>query len=164
MTVPAAFGDDASYGAAGVGRAARRPTVGFVDGYGVRFWHPFPPWTVPESRSLPLRLTTGGALKHRVYGSHHRAGTGYPGLMTDVVDADELLRRILRGRDRAAEERARWADRARDLAATEPDGARDAAASARAYEAVLRVLDEIVRPGARPVEHPTADDGVRRVT
>ncbi|MER8058502.1 MULTISPECIES: hypothetical protein [unclassified Streptomyces] len=74
--------------------------------------------------------------------------------MTDVVDADELLRRIRRGRDRAAEEQARWADRARDLAATEPDRARDAAAGARAYEAVLRVLDEIVRPGARPVEQP----------
>ncbi|MEU0855358.1 hypothetical protein ACFYMX_02375 [Streptomyces griseofuscus] len=85
--------------------------------------------------------------------------------MTDVVDADELLRRIRRGRDRAAEERTRCADLARDLAATEPDGARDAAASARAYEAVLRVLDEIVRPGARPVEHPAAEeDGVRRVT
>ncbi|MYU07924.1 hypothetical protein GTY81_29465 [Streptomyces sp. SID8366] len=66
--------------------------------------------------------------------------------MTDVVDADELLRRIRRGRDRAA--------------------------GARAYEAVLRVLDEIVRPGARPVEqpvtpaveHPVEEDGVRRVT
>nr|WP_145491255.1 MULTISPECIES: hypothetical protein [Streptomyces] len=82
--------------------------------------------------------------------------------MSDVVDADELLRRIRRGRDRAAEEQARWTDRAGRLAATEPDGARDAAASARAYEAVLRVLDEIVRPGAHPAANPVEEDGVRR--
>ncbi|OIK26249.1 hypothetical protein [Streptomyces malaysiense] len=84
--------------------------------------------------------------------------------MTDVVDADELLRRIRRGRDRAAEEQARWADRAEGLVTTEPDRARDAAATARAYEAVLRVLDEIVRPGARPAGHPVEGGGVRRVT
>ncbi|MFH8342206.1 hypothetical protein [Streptomyces sp. AM6-12] len=81
--------------------------------------------------------------------------------MSDVVDADELLRRIQRGRDRAAEERRRWTERAQSLTATEPDRARDAVATARAYEAVLRVLDEIVRPGAHPAD---GDDGVRRVT
>ncbi|MEW2623236.1 hypothetical protein [Streptomyces sp. NPDC048106] len=80
--------------------------------------------------------------------------------MTDGVDGDELLRRIQRGRDRAAEEQRLWADRAQSLAAGEPERAREAAASARAYEAVWRVLDEIVRPGAHPVEA----EGVRRVT
>ncbi|MFE2382376.1 hypothetical protein [Streptomyces misionensis] len=80
--------------------------------------------------------------------------------MTDVVDADELLRRIQRGRDRAAEGARLWADRAQALTAGDPDGARDAAAWARAYEAVLRVLDEIVRPGGPPL---TAE-GMRRLT
>ncbi|GLX50841.1 hypothetical protein Shyhy01_37910 [Streptomyces hygroscopicus subsp. hygroscopicus] len=80
--------------------------------------------------------------------------------MTDVVDADELLRRLQRGRDRAAEEQRRWADRARSVTATDPGGAREAEARARAYEAVLRVLDEIVRPGA----HPAEEEGARRVT
>ncbi|MER6330943.1 hypothetical protein ACF09H_10405 [Streptomyces sp. NPDC014983] len=80
--------------------------------------------------------------------------------MTDVVDADELLRRLRRGRDRAAEEQMRWAERAQSLTATDPGGAREAEARARAYEAVQRVLDEIVRPGA----HPAQAEGARRVT
>ncbi|TWV30671.1 hypothetical protein FRZ03_36365 [Streptomyces misionensis] len=80
--------------------------------------------------------------------------------MTDVVDADELLRRIQRGRDRAAEGERLWADRARTLTAEDPEGAREAAVRARAYEAVLRVLEEIVQPGGPPL---TAE-GVRRVT
>ncbi|MFG2352245.1 hypothetical protein [Streptomyces sp. NPDC048521] len=80
--------------------------------------------------------------------------------MTDVVDADELLRRIQRGRERAAEEERAWRERAQSLTATDPDGAREAADRARAYEAVLRVLDEIVSPG-RP---PTVTEGVKQVT
>jgi hypothetical protein len=80
--------------------------------------------------------------------------------MTDVVDADELLRRIQRGRERAAEEERLWRERARNLTATDPDGAREAAVRARAFEAVLRVLEEIVSPG-RP---PTAAEGVKQVT
>ncbi|MGW0770475.1 hypothetical protein [Streptomyces sp. NPDC002676] len=79
--------------------------------------------------------------------------------MTGAVDADELLRRIQRGRDRAAEEERVWRERALGLTGTDPDGARDALDRARAFEAVLRVLEEIVTPGARPMEC-----GVRQVT
>ncbi|MGW4568574.1 hypothetical protein ACWEN3_41580 [Streptomyces sp. NPDC004561] len=80
--------------------------------------------------------------------------------MTDVVDADELLRRIQRGRDHAAEAERVWSERAQGLTATDPDGAREAADRARAYEAVLRVLDEIVSPGG-----PSAtEEGARQVT
>jgi phage shock protein A len=80
--------------------------------------------------------------------------------MTDVVDADELLRRIQRGRDRAAQEERAWRERAQSLTATDPDGAREAADRARAYEAVLHVLEEIVNPGKSPM---TAE-GVKQVT
>ncbi|MEV6836687.1 hypothetical protein AB0N17_19585 [Streptomyces sp. NPDC051133] len=80
--------------------------------------------------------------------------------MTDVVDADELLRRIQRGRAHAAEAERSWRERAQSLTATDPDGAREAAVRALAYEAVLRVLEEIVSPGGRPA----AADGVKQVT
>ncbi|MEU2438783.1 hypothetical protein ABZ595_21785 [Streptomyces rubradiris] len=80
--------------------------------------------------------------------------------MTDVVDADELLRRIRRGREHAAAQERAWRERARSLAATDPDGAAEAADRARAFEAVLRVLEEIVRPGGDPVRA----DGVKQVT
>ncbi|MEW2515691.1 hypothetical protein [Streptomyces sp. NPDC046870] len=80
--------------------------------------------------------------------------------MTDVVDADELLRRIRRGQERAAEEERAWRERAQNLTATDPEGAREAADRARAFEAVLRVLEEIVRPGGGPVRA----EGVKQVT
>ncbi|MFF7356564.1 MULTISPECIES: hypothetical protein [Streptomyces] len=80
--------------------------------------------------------------------------------MTDVVDADELLRRIRRGRERAAAEERSWRERAQQLTATDPDGAREAAVRARAFEAVQRVLEEIISPG-RP---PMTADGVKQVT
>ncbi|MEV6114396.1 hypothetical protein AB0L59_18230 [Streptomyces sp. NPDC052109] len=80
--------------------------------------------------------------------------------MTDVVDADELLRRIRRGRECAAEEERAWRERAQSLTATDPEGAREAADRARAFEAVLRVLEEIVSPGGGPV--PAG--GVKQVT
>ncbi|POX58902.1 hypothetical protein C3492_34890 [Streptomyces sp. Ru62] len=80
--------------------------------------------------------------------------------MTDVVDADELLRRIRRGQERAAEEERAWRERAQSLTATDPEGAREAADRARAFEAVLRVLEEIVRPGGGPVRA----EGVKQVT
>ncbi|MEV7689900.1 hypothetical protein ACFW1F_18460 [Streptomyces bungoensis] len=80
--------------------------------------------------------------------------------MTEVVDADELLRRIRRGRDRAAEEERTWRERAASLTATDPDAAREASVRAGSYEAVLRVLDEIVDPGGTPVTAP----GVKQVT
>ncbi|MEU2061032.1 hypothetical protein [Streptomyces sp. NPDC013455] len=80
--------------------------------------------------------------------------------MTDVVDADELLRRIRRGRERAAEEERAWRERAQSLTATDPEGAREAAQRARSFEAVLLVLGEIVRPGGDPAR----SDGVKQVT
>lgn len=54
--------------------------------------------------------------------------------MTDVVDSDELLRRIRRARAFAAQEVDTWSQQG--------DAVREVA-----YEAVLRVLDEIVAPG-----------------
>ncbi|MEU9400069.1 hypothetical protein [Streptomyces sp. SID4985] len=88
--------------------------------------------------------------------------------MSDVVDADELLRRIRRGRDVAAEEERVWRERAQSLTATDPDRAREAAERARTYEVVGTVLTEIITPGAITVPEPGAGGpmgpGVRRVT
>jgi hypothetical protein len=54
--------------------------------------------------------------------------------MSDVVDSDELLRRIQRARAFAARETRAWSQQG--------DPVREVA-----YEVVLRVLDEIVAPG-----------------
>ena len=70
--------------------------------------------------------------------------------MTDVVDSDELLRRIQRARACAQQEEDTWRARGAELRATDPEAARDAAVRTVAYEAVLRVLDEILTPGGRP--------------
>lgn len=67
--------------------------------------------------------------------------------MTDVVDSDELLRRIQRARACAAQEERRWRGRRDSLVRTDTDGAREAGVRVLAYEAVLRVLDEILTPG-----------------
>jgi hypothetical protein len=67
--------------------------------------------------------------------------------MTDVVDSDELLRRIQRARACAAQEERRWRGRRDDLGQNDTDGAREAGVRMLAYEAVLRVLDEILTPG-----------------
>ncbi|WP_405623105.1 hypothetical protein [Streptomyces sp. NBC_00076] len=67
--------------------------------------------------------------------------------MSDVVDSDELLRRIQRARARAEEEERAWRTRREDLRMTDPDGARDAAVRSVVYESVLKVLDEILTPG-----------------
>ncbi|WP_266375949.1 hypothetical protein [Streptomyces canus] len=69
--------------------------------------------------------------------------------MTDVVDSDELLRRIQRARACAAEEERSWRARSDELRPSDPEAARDAAVRTLAYEAVVRVLDEVVRPGSR---------------
>ncbi|MET7654048.1 MULTISPECIES: hypothetical protein [unclassified Streptomyces] len=82
--------------------------------------------------------------------------------MTDVVDSGELLRRIQRARACAQEELLTWRARSADAARTDaddtgtgpgpgPDDAQDARVRGLAYEAVLRVLDEILTPG-RPGE------------
>jgi hypothetical protein len=70
--------------------------------------------------------------------------------MTDVVDSDELLRRIQRARACALREKRTWRARIGDLGPADPDGARDAAVRTMAYEAVLTVLDEILTPGKHP--------------
>ncbi|MER6981748.1 hypothetical protein [Streptomyces carpinensis] len=72
--------------------------------------------------------------------------------MTDVVDSDELLRRIQRARCCALQEKHRWRDRRDGLGPTDPDGAREAAVRVLSYEAVLRVLDEILTPGRHAEE------------
>ncbi|MEU0409195.1 hypothetical protein ABZ307_15470 [Streptomyces griseorubiginosus] len=69
--------------------------------------------------------------------------------MTDVVDSDELLRRIQRARACAAEEERSWRARSEELASADTDAARDATVRTLAYEAVTRVLDEVLRPGSR---------------
>ena len=67
--------------------------------------------------------------------------------MTDVVDSDELLRRIQRARACAREELRTLRSRSEHLGRTDPDAAREARVRGLAYEAVLDVLDEIVTPG-----------------
>ncbi|MFD7878609.1 hypothetical protein ACFV5G_31720 [Streptomyces sp. NPDC059766] len=67
--------------------------------------------------------------------------------MTDVVDSDELVRRMQRARTCAQQEARIWQARCGDLRATDPDGAREAAVRTLAYEAVIRVMDEILTPG-----------------
>ncbi|MFI0505172.1 hypothetical protein ACH3WN_20355 [Streptomyces albogriseolus] len=70
--------------------------------------------------------------------------------MTDVVDSDELLRRIQRARACAAQEERAWRARGERLGREDPgdSGAvRDAEIRTVAYGAVLRVLDEILTPG-----------------
>ncbi|MEU5598509.1 hypothetical protein [Streptomyces sp. NPDC020298] len=67
--------------------------------------------------------------------------------MTDVVDSDELLRRMQRAKACAREEERTWRERGDALREDDPAGARDAAVRATAYEVVLRVLDEILTPG-----------------
>ncbi|RDS63651.1 MULTISPECIES: hypothetical protein [unclassified Streptomyces] len=67
--------------------------------------------------------------------------------MSDVVDADELLRRMQRARAWARQEERTWRGRSEHLRATDPEGARDAAVRTLTYEAVLTVLDEILTPG-----------------
>ncbi|MGW2639955.1 hypothetical protein [Streptomyces sp. NPDC001348] len=68
--------------------------------------------------------------------------------MTDVVDSNELLRRMQRAKACAREEEQTWRERRDALREDDPAGARDAAVRATAYEVVLRVLDEILTPGA----------------
>ncbi|MFK0117742.1 hypothetical protein [Streptomyces sp. NPDC090994] len=69
--------------------------------------------------------------------------------MTDVVDSDELLRRMHRARACAAQEEQAWRTRRDELRPTDPEGAREAEVRSVAYEAVLRVLDEVLTPGRR---------------
>ncbi|MFI1000208.1 3-deoxy-D-manno-octulosonic acid transferase [Streptomyces galbus] len=82
--------------------------------------------------------------------------------MAEVVDSDELLRRIQRARRYAQEELRTWEARARG---PETDGgsgggvdaARDARGRQLAYEAVVQVLDEILSPGRHGAEPRTED-------
>ncbi|GAA2433458.1 hypothetical protein [Streptomyces macrosporus] len=65
--------------------------------------------------------------------------------MTDVVDADELLRRIRVARDRAAEREAEFGERAERGSGSE---AVTADVNRVAFAAVREALDEIISPGA----------------
>ncbi|MER7666284.1 MULTISPECIES: hypothetical protein [unclassified Streptomyces] len=65
----------------------------------------------------------------------------------DVVDSDELLRRIQRARDWAGREEESWKSRTGELRGDDPDGARRAEVYGSAFETVRKVLDEIVSPG-----------------
>ncbi len=74
---------------------------------------------------------------------------GYAECMTDVVDSDELLRRMHRARACAVEQERTWRSRRDELRSTDPEASREAAVRTVAYEAVLRVLDEVLTPGRR---------------
>ncbi|MGC3002711.1 hypothetical protein ACPF8X_31145 [Streptomyces sp. G35A] len=67
--------------------------------------------------------------------------------MADVVDSDELLRRIQRARACAAQEERAWRAKGDEAGRTDPGAARDADVRATAYEVVVRVLDEVLTPG-----------------
>ncbi|MET7476044.1 3-deoxy-D-manno-octulosonic acid transferase [Streptomyces sp. NPDC005648] len=67
--------------------------------------------------------------------------------MADVVDSDELLRRLQRARACAQQEERAWRARRDELGAERSDPARDAVVRTLAYETVVRVLDEILTPG-----------------
>lgn len=67
--------------------------------------------------------------------------------MTDVVDSDELMRRMQRARACAAQEERTWRARHDELRSSDPEAAREAAVRTVAYETVLRVLDEVLTPG-----------------
>ncbi|GAA4042235.1 hypothetical protein [Streptomyces shaanxiensis] len=67
--------------------------------------------------------------------------------MTDVVDSDELLRRMQRARTCARQEERTWRARSETLRSTDPEAARDAAVRTLAYETVITVLDEVLTPG-----------------
>ncbi|MBD0844699.1 MULTISPECIES: hypothetical protein [unclassified Streptomyces] len=72
--------------------------------------------------------------------------------MTDVVDSDELLRRMQRARTCARREEEAWRARSLGLRTSDPEGAREATVRWLAYETVLSVLDEILTPGSHPTE------------
>jgi hypothetical protein len=84
--------------------------------------------------------------------------------MDDVVNSDELLRRIQRGRACAQQEERAWRARGDRLQATDPEAARDAAVRTLAYQAVLRVLDEILTPGTHAQQDGEGSSGVKPVT
>ncbi|MEW2574350.1 hypothetical protein [Streptomyces sp. NPDC047070] len=73
--------------------------------------------------------------------------------MTDVVDSDELLRRIQRARSWAGREEQAWKARSEELKTADPDSSRDAELRGHTYEAVRRTLDEIVSPGGHDNTH-----------
>lgn len=75
--------------------------------------------------------------------------------MADVVDADELLRRIRRARDWAAREEQHWSTHSATSPAGDENGPRTAEILHCAYEAVRKVLDEVVDPG---VNEPAAGE------
>jgi hypothetical protein len=72
--------------------------------------------------------------------------------MSDVVDSDELLRRIQRARDWAAQEERHWKTRSGQSGATEADGSREADILATVYEAVRKAFDEVVTPGSNDAD------------
>ncbi|MFE9680204.1 hypothetical protein [Streptomyces sp. NPDC006285] len=72
--------------------------------------------------------------------------------MTDVVDSDELLRRIRRARSWAGREEQTWMARSEELKTGDPHGAHEAELRGHTYEAVRRALDEIVSPGVHDVD------------
>ncbi|MEV2250470.1 hypothetical protein AB0I94_07830 [Streptomyces sp. NPDC050147] len=67
--------------------------------------------------------------------------------MTDAVDADELLRRIQRARAWAQQEEQHWKTQSDKSEKEDPNEALGAEIFACAYEAVRKVLDEVIEPG-----------------
>ncbi|MCI3273787.1 hypothetical protein [Streptomyces cylindrosporus] len=77
--------------------------------------------------------------------------------MTDVVDSDELLRRLQRARACAQQEQLTWQSRSEEFGAGSPDPAHAAAVRTLAYEVVVRVLDEVLTPGKRAARTGTTE-------
>lgn len=106
-----------------------------------------------NASDLPFRLTcpvTGKPPDRFPDSCHPNAVGGYAVSMTDVVDSDELLRRIRRARACAAQEERAWRARGAELGRGDPGdpaAVRDAEMRGVAYGVVLRVLDEILTPG-----------------
>ncbi|MGP4043033.1 hypothetical protein [Streptomyces sp. 2A115] len=72
--------------------------------------------------------------------------------MTDVVDSDEILRRIQRARSWAKHEEEAWKARSDELQPGDPSSSRDADLRGHTYEAIRKLLDELVTPGVHEVE------------
>lgn len=111
-----------------------------------------------NASDLPFRLTCPGDRKppdRFLNACHPNGARGYANRMTDVVDSDELLRRIQRARACAAQEERTWRARRDELRRADgddPGAVRDAEVRGVAYGVVLRVLDEILTPGRRPAQ------------
>lgn len=90
--------------------------------------------------------------------------------MTDAVDSDELLRRIQRARAWAQQEEQHWktqsgkSDKSDKPEKGNPNEALGAEIFASAYEAVRKVLDEVIEPGINDRDQDVTGGGDGRAS